>query len=181
MRHTVDEDCHNKGLPRQRLGSGRQKSISPEDSGFQKSNALHRALQKRFTPSISLAWSHGPIIVLVMARVRQNGESSFINSVISNQSQLLPVHGGGGLGGRGRDARPRPVFAVVFRDPFQPQVPLHLLPAGEEVESFKNRGRSFYCSECPQPSTQDLYWTALSRKINVPLHFAPWKQVSLES
>ena len=32
---------------------------------------------------------HGPIIVLVMARVRQNGESFLINSVISNLMQLI--------------------------------------------------------------------------------------------
>ena len=31
---------------------------------------------------------HGPIVVLVMARVRQNGESSFINSVTSNLQTL---------------------------------------------------------------------------------------------
>ena len=30
---------------------------------------------------------HGPSIVLVMARVRQNGESSSINSVISNRGR----------------------------------------------------------------------------------------------
>jgi len=41
----------------------------------------------RSLPSLGKAGrGHAPIIVLVMARVGQNGESSLINSVISNQT-----------------------------------------------------------------------------------------------
>ena len=53
---------------------------------------------------------HGPIIVLEMARVRQNGESSFVDSVIRNQNECsglgspasLPARKGGCAGKRSR-------------------------------------------------------------------------------
>jgi len=41
--------------------------------------------RRRVTTLTPTERGHGPIIVLVMARVRQNGESSLLNSVISNQ------------------------------------------------------------------------------------------------
>jgi len=45
---------------------------------------LHPRTSSGSIPRSQAQWGHGPIIVLVMALVRQNGESSLINSVISN-------------------------------------------------------------------------------------------------
>ena len=47
--------------------------------------SLHPHTSSGSIPRSQAEWGHGPVIVLVMARVRQNGESSLINSVISNQ------------------------------------------------------------------------------------------------
>ena len=57
---------------------------------------LHPRTSSGSIPRSHLERGHGPIIVLVMARVGRNSESSWINSVISNrllprQAQALPV------------------------------------------------------------------------------------------
>jgi len=43
-------------VPRQSLGGGRQKSIPPQDSCFQRWKFPLKAMLKRSTPSITLAW-----------------------------------------------------------------------------------------------------------------------------
>ena len=53
-----DEKVLQICVPRQSLRRGFQKSISPQDSGFQKERAPILALLNEITPSNTLAWCH---------------------------------------------------------------------------------------------------------------------------
>ena len=50
-------DCQSgSAVPRQSLGRGRQKSIFPQDNGFQKWRSHPDAVLNEFTPSNKVAW-----------------------------------------------------------------------------------------------------------------------------
>ena len=74
--------------------NSRLESIEEEEKGsshqLSREKSTHRQKSTHRPSSGSISQSqtergHGPIIVLVMAPVRQNGESFFINAVTSNQ------------------------------------------------------------------------------------------------
>ena len=53
---STSTSCDARALPRQSLRRGRQKSIFPQDSGFQKWRSPSEALLNEYTPLETLAW-----------------------------------------------------------------------------------------------------------------------------